>query len=244
VKTETLEMVLAEGGSLVDPSKEAPAFMFEDDGTEMVAPIWPTLKIVQGVSKMDSAIRHIGEFWRSDTGDFYPEIEIVPLLQRPFRAMFVKGSEDVQCASTDGVIPLPGGRYWEEHAEPAPDLCDECVFSKWGKDNNGKWLRPDCGAGWNLLAVHDGTLVRFRIGGSNVRTWEEFVGARLVPSSKKLCQVRLTLASEERTAGTNKWMGLVIKADEDLPPEEVAEYAELVRFARESYQARAHDVAD
>lgn len=243
--SKALVEAITEAGGVPVPAEPAEtAIEWEDDGTSAIAPIWPSLKIVQGVSKMEGAIRHIGEFWRSDTGDFYPEAVITPLVQMPYRALFVSGSDEVQCSSADGISPLPGGRYWEDRNLVAPDLCDDCALSRFSRNQQGRWVRPECSAGWVVIAIHDGAIVRLRISGSNLRTWEEFVGSHISRLRRRLCQVRITLTTEERVSGANKWMGLVIANVEPVPQEEAAELNELVRFARESYRQRSHEYID
>ena len=101
-----MNIVEEAGGKLVDPATEAPPFQWEDDGTGDIAPSFPIVKIVQGVSKMPGAEKHIGEFWRSDTEAYYPEMVIVPLFQKETRALFGEGGADLECASALGHVTL------------------------------------------------------------------------------------------------------------------------------------------
>lgn len=252
MKTETLEMVLAEGGTLVDPEKEAAPFVWEDDGTGDIPPAFPIVKIVQGVSKMPGAEKHGGEFWRSDTEAYYPEMVIVPLFQKETRALFNRQHDQtlmvsdeepdaLLCASADGHVPLPDMPLWAHRGEMAPQACGDCPLSQWGEDEaTGRPIKPPCSNSWLVLADHDGDLVQFRVSGASIKPWKTFIARRVRPGNRRLCQYRVTLTTERKTQGNNIWQELVVTA-EQMTPEEASTYNAVLVYERERFKASIND---
>lgn len=255
-----MSIVEEAGGKLVDPEKEAPAFQWEDDGTEEVAAVLPFVKIVQGVSKMPDAERHIGEFWRSDTGDFYPEMTIVPLFQKTTRALFNRigdrqvllAGEDPEtliCASADGKEPMPEQLYWHKTGKDQPFSCEMCPFSQWGEDDRGFSVRPTCGESWVILADHDGDLVQIRLARSAMSAWREFLSKRVRPKvlqedgtrrESRMFQFRVTLRTERRTQNGNTWQALVVEATK-MSDLEASIYNAVLAYERQRFVAGLHD---
>lgn len=157
--------VLDEKGEIVSWDDLA----WEDTGIGNVAPSFPIIKIVQGTSTMEGAGKHGGDFWRSDTEEFYSELDVVPLLRRETRALFEQGNNSPICMSPDGVAPLSNQPLWMStnittidmgqkgiHPVPefAPENCAACPFSQWGEDGTP----PLCGSSDVLLVDVDGDL--------------------------------------------------------------------------------------
>ena len=76
----------------------------------------PLLKLVHGVSKMEGAAKHGGEWWTSLMG-FRETVDIVILHEGFARSFFRKGTRRAECMSSDGVN---GSRYGK---------CSACEFN-------------------------------------------------------------------------------------------------------------------
>ena len=120
---------------------------FASDGTEDIAPSFPIIKIVTATSQMDGASKHVGEFFRSDTEEYFPELEVVPLFQKTTRAVFAEGSDQPLCRSDNGIEPMPYQQLWsqrtfrtnnkQDHEVPdidQPKSCATCPLGEWTND--------------------------------------------------------------------------------------------------------------
>lgn len=233
-----MNIVEEAGGKLVDPATEAPPFLWEGDGTDDVPPVFPVVKIVQGTSTMKDADNHIGEFWRSDVEEFYPELNIVPLFQRETRAMFMEGESLPACVSADGHVPLPDQPAWDGKVQP--QACGDCPFSQWGEDPQGRPIAPKCRNSYLVLADHDGDLVQFRVSGMSIAPWRSFIARRVRPKNLRLCQFAVTLSTERRQDGGKKWSELRVEA-ERLPDELASQYNAVLAYERQRFVAGLHD---
>ena len=57
-----------------------------DTGVDNIEAAFPMLRLTQAVSKHDDG-KHGGEFYRTDTEEFYPEVELVALYRRETRGL-------------------------------------------------------------------------------------------------------------------------------------------------------------
>ena len=233
--------------ALVEPESTALVSWAEfegiEDGSEDVLPQFPIVKIVQATSGMEGAQKHGGEFWRSDTEEFLPSLDFVPLFMKETRAHFLEGDAQPVCVSADGKAPLPGQRLWAEEYKDLlldngwqifdqPVSCADCPFSQW-VDNNP----PLCGGSIVVLGdLGGGDLVQLRISGKSIKPWRSFV-ARLVTAKKRpLCSYRLNLYTEAKQEGAQKrWQELRVQA-ESLTPALAAQYIPVIQFERERFQ--------
>ena len=205
---------------------------WESDGTETIAPSFPVVKGVQATSSMKDAGRHGGEFWRSDTEEYLPSLDIVALFQRDTRAFFVEGNDQPSCMSGDGIMPLPNQPLWETRGERAPTFCAVCPLSQWGDDGKP----PSCKESKVVLADMEGELVQLRIGGTWIRPWTRFIAKRLRPKKLPLCSQRLHLTTDEKSEPGKKWYELVVEA-EALPYAEAVRYNSVIQYERQRFEA-------
>src|ERR1035437_1495819 len=190
-------------------------FTPEDDGGEDVRLIIPELKVVTGVSKMENAGKHAGEFYSTDDELFHEAIQVVPLRMQGTRVLFPKDSSTPLCMSADGKYPLDGMSLWQEStietkdgrtldvgAEPAS--CADCPFSQWGDDDKGNRIRPACNEGLDLLVIRteNGMPARLRLHGTNLAPFRRWYRSKMKPKNKPLLSVTmdLTTRSEEHTS--------------------------------------------
>ena len=217
---------------------------WEDDGSEDIGTVLPVVKLVQSTSQMKDSSRNGGYFWRSDTEDFYPNIDIVPLLMRETRALFEEGKEQPGCMSPGGRKPRPNMPYWAERNQEQPETCGECPFSEWGADGTP----PPCknsymvAAVWldDLDAVPTGKedIVQIRIAGKSIRPWKQLVAKAIHSKKLPLFAFKLRLMSEEFTAAGKK--AHVLTFEHSLLPKSVAQVLNVrLREERSRMEAAA-----
>jgi hypothetical protein len=222
-------------------------FTPEDDGGGDVRLIIPELKLVTGVSKMDGAEKHAGDFYTTDDETFHEGIQVVPLRMQKTRVMFPADSATPLCMSADGVYPLDGMKLWQEseievkgrgaiNVPPEPASCDACPFSEWETDDKGNRLRPICNEGLDLLAIRteNGMPARIRLHGTNLAPFRRFYGSRFKPKNKPLLSQTLDLTTRRITEGTNTWYSIVWMGT-DNPPRLQAVYNGLLREYRDVF---------
>ena len=228
------------------------AFDGESDGTEDVPPIFPTIYIVQGTSRMDGADKHGGEFWHSDTETFETNLSIVALLHKSTRALFGNGEQTPLCRSVDGERPLPDQKLWTletwadkqgiAHDVPPygqPDLCDQCPLSRWENDE-----RPPCGDGYEYLVVRaDGSFARFRVSGTSIKPMRQFIASKCRPKRIPLYAYELTLSTVRRKSADKAWHELVVTGQ--LLGQEVAlGYSDMLRAYRGEFERQIAEQAE
>jgi hypothetical protein len=204
---------------------------WESDGTEDIAPSFPIVKGVQATSSMEGAGRHGGEFWRSDTEEYLPSLDIVALFQKDTRAYFVEGNDQPACMSTNGLTPLPNQPLWTARGEESPVMCDMCPLSAWGDDGSP----PACKESKIVLADLDGELIQLRIGGTWIKPWTRFISKRLRPKKLPLCSQRLHLTTDEKSEPGKKWYELRIDAT-PLPYEDARQYNAVIQYERSRFE--------
>lgn len=203
---------------------------WESDGTESVAPAFPSIKIVQGTSTMPDAGRHGGDFWHSDTEEYTRELVCVALVRRESRALFIEGEDGPQCLSMDGIAPLPNQPRWSGTAQPG--ACDTCPLSVWGDDGTP----PACKAS-NVLLIDrgEGDLAQLRISGKSLKILRQFIARKCRPRRLPLYAYRLTLRTVERSEPSKKWHELTIDA-ELMSPADARRYSDVLRAQREAFE--------
>lgn len=213
-------------------------FEWESDGTEDIAPSFPVIKIVQPTSSMEGASKHGGEFYRTDTGEFYAHLDVVPLVQRETRALFEEGHDLPSCLSVDGHVPLPNQPLWTDDPNGQPLNCDtDCPMSQW-IDNEP----PRCKLSYVVLCDLDGELVQLRIGGKSMKPWKNYVARRLRPRKLPLCSHNLTLKTVERNEPGKRWNELVIEPT-PLTPEEASLYNAAIATEKQRFERSVHAAA-
>lgn len=241
---------LVAAGNHVSPLAVYNAEQWESDGTEDVTPSFPSIKVVQPTSAMPGAAKHGGEFFRSDTEEYYPTLDIVALFKKETRALFEEGEDQPVCASSDGIVPRPGMPLWQResvtltnHGEVtvpgAVAGCASCPFSQWGANNEP----PPCKASLVVLVDHAGELAQLRISGKSIRPFKRFVSTKLAPRKLPLCSQRLHLYTEERSEPGRKWFELRIDADL-LPLDEAKRYNAVLGYERGRFERAAEETHD
>jgi hypothetical protein len=211
---------------------------WESDGTEDIQPSFPILKIVQPTSSMEGASKHGGEFYRTDTGEFYPTVEVVPLIQRETRAYFEEGHDNPSCMSPDAKAPLPNQPLWAEGEQPT--ACADCPFSQWGEDNTP----PPCKLSYVVLCDLDNEMVQLRIGGKSMKPWRNFVSKKIRPRKLPLCSHRVTLGTAEHSEPGRRWNEMVVQDATLLPPETASEYNAVLYGERFRFEQAVREVVD
>lgn len=74
---------------------------------DLKLPVW---KIVQGTSRMEGAVKHVGEFYNTVTGEYRPDLDVAVLSWKHARSLFSGDPSDSkpECLSRDCV---QGSRY-------------------------------------------------------------------------------------------------------------------------------------
>lgn len=211
-------------------------FEWADDGTADIAPSFPIIKIVQATSTMQNSGKHAGEFWRSDTEEYAPTIEVVALFSKDTRAYFEEGKDAPSCASDDGVYPRPNQPLWQGQA--APQFCDQCPLSAWKDDNP-----PKCRNSKVVLVDHEGELAQLRLTGTAIKPFRQFVAKKLKPRKLPLCSQKLHLYTSEESGGGKKWYQLHIDA-EALTPTDASQYNAVLRYERQRFEEAVRDTHD
>lgn len=224
-------------------------------GIEDIQPAFPFIKIVQATSTMTGGSQHLGHFYFTDTEEFVPELDCVPLVRRQTRAMFSDGETTPVCMSADGVVPLPGQSLWEtgkwfdaqkgEHrvapsqsqagsnAGRQPRACGECPLSEWEDDTP-----PPCGAADVWLVLRDGgdgEPAQLRIKGKGIRPSRNWIRRACVQKKLPLFAFRLSISTEERNEPGKKWFQPVFTSEE-LPPAKRAEYRAFLIGERQRFE--------
>lgn len=230
---------------------------WDDDGSEAVRAVFPTVRLVQAVSTMEGSTKHIGDWHRSDTDAYIPSpMALGVLAMRRTRALWEKGNDTPLCRSDNGSVPAPRQPVWANDSikfdgksydlNGEPRSCAECPFSQWGDDDKP----PVCKASLVLMADLnvDGDkpeLAQVRLSTTSIKPFEQFVARRVAPRGRKLCQFRFELGSEETVGGGNKYQRVTVYA-EDLPKEKAIGYAGLLRDMRAAFEQEAarHDAPD
>lgn len=207
---------------------------WESDGVEDIAPSFPVIKIVQPTSQMKNSDKRAGEFFRSDTEEYFETLEVVPLFKKDTRAMFAEGNDLPVCASSDGITPRPNMPQWE--GTHAPLSCESCPFSAWGPNDEP----PPCKVSMVVLVDHDGDLAQLRIIGKSIKPFRQFVARKLAPKKLPLCSQRLTLSTEGFTKPGQKWYELRI-ANTALSPAEAAQYNAVLKYERGRFEQEVAD---
>lgn len=207
-------------------------FAWESDGTDDIAPSFPVIKIVQATSTMQNSGKHAGEFWRSDTEEFYGTLDVVALFSKDTRAFFRESEDAPACASDDGISPRPNQPLWENQA--APQFCEQCPLSAWGK--NGE--PPQCRSSKVVLVDHEGELGQLRLTGTAIKPFRQFVSKKLKPRKLPLCSQALHLYTTEESGGGKKWYQLHIE-NRMLTPNEASQYNAVLRYERQRFEQAA-----
>ncbi len=218
---------------------------FAPDGTEDIAPSFPIIKIVSATSQMPGAAKHVGEFYRTDTEEYYPTLEVVALFQKETRALFGEGNDKPLCRSLDGRAPMPFQPLWDMPSfrtgngtpQTVPDSgqpknCTTCWFAQWGENDEPPVCR---GSVEVLVDAGDGELANLRLPGSSISTWRGFVARKLKPRKLPLCSQRLTLTTTEKTKPGKKWYEVTIDA-EPLSREEALAYNAILSYERQRFE--------
>lgn len=217
---------------------------FASDGTEEIAPSFPIIKIVSGTSQMTGASKHAGEFFRSDTEEYLPELEVVPLFQKATRAVFADGSDTPLCRSDNGKEPMPYQQLWsqrtfktangQEHdvIGDQPRSCLDCRFGQWGDNDEPPVCRENVVV---LVDAGNGELAQLRIPPSSIGVWRRFIARKLKPKKMPLCSQALTLTTVEKSKPGKKWYELVIDAAQ-LSPAEAAAYNAVLQYEAENFE--------
>lgn len=234
-----------DAGSLDEWKGYQPEQEWESDGTEDYRPSFPVIKLVQGVSTMADAEKHIGQFWHSDTEKFDEFLDVVPLVVRQTRSLFPTVGDQPLCLSVDGRVPLDNQPLWakdkavvgpapgQEWDVPAhPGTCAECVFSMWGEDGSP----PPCASAVSTMVLReDGTAAQLRVGGMSIRPLRQFITKKCKPSRIPLFGFRLRLSSVRKAEEGRIWQELVI--DPTLLSPKVAEaHSAILRDQRLAFE--------
>jgi hypothetical protein len=232
------------GGALVEWSD----VQWESDGCEDIQPSFPIIKVVQRMSGMEGASKHVGEFWHSDReGDaaYEPDIEVVGLVKRDTRALFAEGSDKPLCMSADGRAPLANQMLWEQDGvqlrdgwheirlKVQPEFCDMCPFAQWGANNEP----PPCRESKVVLVerTDDGSLAQLRISGMSIKPFENFVAKQLRPRGLPLYSKKLVLTTAERKRDGKTWEEIEVHPTQ-LSIAEAQEYAARLRAERQRFE--------
>lgn len=227
----------------------APEGGWASDGNDDAPIHYPLIKMVHATSRMtDDAPKHAGEFWHDDLERFTETLEIVGLVRKDSRALFMEGSESPVCRSSDGKTPEPGGEIWGmemvqlrkaaqpqmlPHAEPSS--CASCVFGQWFDKTP-----PPCKSSIVLLVDRPGIgPARMQLSGKSIRPYNDLIG-RIRGKKHRLFFYKLTLSTVRKSEGGNTWYELAPIKAELLPVEEMHRYNEIVRELTPAFDAVAH----
>lgn len=207
-----------------------------EDGTEKETPLFPLIKLVQKTSNMkgrplgadpkselESASRHGGDWFHSDLEAFQTgQLDVVPLLQRETRALFLEGDDKPWCSSQDAEKPMPYPPLWDNDIALAklgveswkgkpPEFCADCPLSVWGQDNEP----PPCSNSTVILVdrAAEGQapdLAQLRLGGKSIKPWRTYVRKVLVPKRAPLFSRRVFLSMKEESRDGKTWFEVMV----------------------------------
>lgn len=221
------------------PLAEYRQFTWEDDGTDDLAPTYPIIKIVQGVSRMDGATQHIGQFWRSDTEEFRETIDVIPLYKVNTRAYFEENAEKPSCVSDNGESPRSDQPYWRGRNPGQPQFCDQCPLAQWGSDGTP----ARCKESLVVLVDDAGEFAQLRLSGMAISPFKQLVKRKLKPRGLPLCTQTLHLTTTEEKKDAKKWQQLVIQ-NQMLPVDIAQKYNALLAEHRQAFTEAARNTVD
>jgi hypothetical protein len=189
--------------------------------SDLRLPVW---KIVQATSKMEGALKHIGEFWNSATGEYKPSFDAVVLSWKHVRSLFSGDTSDSgpECQSRDC---LAGSRY---------GACRACQFN--GEVHQELWRdaaakRCNLGYSMTLLDPSEGTPSLFtaqKTAVGAVKMLNTTLTLKRLPLFGALC----TFSAITRQEKGRQWQELKITVGAALPAADVAQYRELSQALR------------
>jgi len=257
VKPELMDAIEEVGGMLVPAAETSrdivswDSIAWESDGCEDIQPSFPIIKIVQRTSRQDGATKHVGDFWHSDREgeaaftDGGEGIEIVGLVKRDTRAMFVEGEDQPVCMSADGKKPLADMPAWSMNElafrdgtvpNPlrfAPAACNTCPFAQWSPSGEP----PRCRESKVVLVERqdDKSLAQLRISGMSIRPFEQMVAKFLRPKNLPLYSKRLIVTTASRQKPQKVWEEMEFHPIA-LDIDEALQYAGMLREQRQLFE--------
>lgn len=223
--------------SLSVPADYIPVAGYEGLGADDFS--LPTFKLVQGQSKFDGAIEHLGWYYNTATGEFVKEANALIIGISKSRIMFVKPFDpkaDPLCRSDDSHTPRAEFVGQKINGDFIPAKCELCPFSKFGDDGSA----PPCALSENWAAILD-TLepVVLRFKGTNSKTSAMLKSVmRANRFKKRPTYVRLGSLFEKTDKG--QYYVSTITPIKENPPTDLLEIArELAGVNLASYAAEA-----
>lgn len=194
----------------------------------------PVIKIVHGVSKMEGAEEHVGQFWNSISGEFAKTLDVVILNGRHSRALFsgdVSEADRPECVSRDGVNGTAYGACsaCDYNADLHPEL--------WSDET-----RQRCNKGYTLfLYLPDSDeFAIFTATKTNVAPIRKLNTQLALKAKVPLFGALITLGTEKQEERGKKWFTIKPVIKRLHSPDEVAEYRQMAA-ALKGVQIRVMD---
>lgn len=178
----------------------------------------PILKIVHGVSKMERAEKHVGEWWNSITGEFADSLDVVILRASHPRALFLEDSDKPECISRDGINGSAYGpcATCDCNADLHPELWEKGTVVK------------RCNKGYGLLLAlpGDGSMALFTAMKTNVNPIKTLL-TQLYFRKLPVFGAVITFGVQPQTDGSKKWYTVAPRIKEILGRDAVQAYREM-----------------
>src|SRR3990167_3901618 len=130
----------------------------------------PTLKLVQAQTTIDGSMQHLGQYVKTDTGEFFENPAALIIGIAKSRIMFPteyngKGSEPL-CRSDNALFPRTEFVNRRVEGLYIPESCADCPFSHFPDDGGA----PPCSLSENWAAILDsGDIAIIRFKGASTR---------------------------------------------------------------------------
>ena len=219
----------------------APADYVPVAGAENLTPddfSLPTLKLVQAQTTTDDALKHLGEYVKTDTGDYFSSPRALIVGIQKSRILFPEyGADDKDplCRSDNALSPRQEFIGAAVMNELIPALCAECEFSRWGEGG----AAPPCSLSENWAAILDGgEIVILRLRGASARARGML---KNIMRANKLARrsTYVQLGSTFKRSDKGQFYVATVAALKDRPPAESLDLA--AQLAGLNLAARAAD---
>ena len=203
----------------------------------------PTLKLVQAQTTADGAQAHLGQYYKTDTGEFYTDPAALIVAIAKSRIMFpTKYESDNQplCRSDNAIQPRVEFFGAVIANQIIPESCAECPFTRF-PDEGGA---PPCSMSDNwaaILETGDIAIVRFK--GASSKTSLMLKNLMRVNRMKRR-PTYIRLGSKFERGDSGQYYVSTVVALREAPPPAVMELASQIAGLNLAARAVDEDLAD
>lgn len=187
----------------------------------------PVIKLVHGVSRMEKAEKHVGEWWNSITGEFAESLDVIILHVKHARSLFDGASEQPECVSRDGITGSTHG------------ACSGCDYN--ADVHQELWETSElkrCNKGYSLLCYlpEDASLALFTAMKTNVSPIKTLM-TQLYFRKLPVFGALVTFNVQTQTGDNKKWYTVAPKIKQPFDAQTTQGYREMaVGLSNASYE--------